>query len=261
MDLPELATRTYTSTHRNSPEPSRTCLHQRTPELSGTFQSLQPYAEPTPARTRTLRNLPEPAGTYASNSPEPSGTCNLPGLPTYTAHAATLRNLPELASGTHTSTHRNSPEPSGTCLRNLLLRPAPEHTGAYLGWRPLWLTLLGKNKVTCGNGMFWSMLGERGQQFIWDILIHFMICHDLLVLDPPMVQICPNALFCGRMSPTTQIQPGSGGPAQKGRREWVDPTCWAHVWASRPEHYLALARVFTTGVRQFCCSSLGANFR
>ena len=97
----EFASGTYTILHRNSPEPSATCLqnlHHFTPELSGTFRNPPP--EPTPAHTGTLRNVPEPA------------------------------------SGTHTSTRRNSPEPSGTFLRNLLLRPAPAHTGAYLGWRP-----------------------------------------------------------------------------------------------------------------------------
>ena len=87
QNLPELASPTYTSTHRNSPpEPS-------TPELSGTFRNL-----PTPAHSVTLRNLPEPAsGTYTTthrNSLEPSGTCR--------------RNLDQ-------HTHWNSPEPSGTC--------------------------------------------------------------------------------------------------------------------------------------------------
>ena len=100
-NLPEVASGTYTSTHRNPPEPS----------------DLPP--EPTPAHTGTLRNLLQVAsGTYM----EP--------------YTGTLRNLPEVASGTYTSAHRNSPEPSGTFLRNLLLRPAPAHTGAYLGWRP-----------------------------------------------------------------------------------------------------------------------------
>ena len=71
------------------------------------------------------------------NSPKPSEPClQNPGtfqdLP-----EPTFQNLPEPASGTYTSTHRNSPEPSsGTFLRNLLLWPAPAHTGAYLGWRP-----------------------------------------------------------------------------------------------------------------------------
>ena len=85
----EFASGTYTILHRNSPEPSATCLqnsHHFTPELSGTFRNPPP--EPTPAHTGTLRNLPEPA------------------------------------SGTHTSTRRNSPEPSGT-FRNLPPEPAP----------------------------------------------------------------------------------------------------------------------------------------
>ena len=54
---------TYTSTHRNPPEPSGTCLRnlrQHTPEPSGTFRTLP---EPTPAHTGTLRNIPEPSGT------------------------------------------------------------------------------------------------------------------------------------------------------------------------------------------------------
>ena len=61
----EPASRTYTSTHRNSPEPAsgtyttRTCLrnlHQHTPELSGTFWNLPP--EPAPQTcTGTHRSL------------------------------------------------------------------------------------------------------------------------------------------------------------------------------------------------------------
>ena len=135
------ASGTYTNTRRNSSEPS------------GTFRTLPPEPTPTPAGTlppepsKTFRNLPEPitSGTYASIlpgtclrnlyhfTPELSGTFrDLPPEPT-PAYAGTLRNLPEPASGTYTSTRRNSPEPSGTFLRNLLLRPAPAHTGAYLG--------------------------------------------------------------------------------------------------------------------------------
>ena len=145
---------TRAGTFRNPPEPSKTFRNQ----TFGTFRNLPP--EPTPAHARTLRNLPEPAsGTYTSirrnpsepsgtrirrNSPEPSRTRvrnlhqhtgtfrNRPPEPTPT-YAGTLRNLPEPASGTYTSTRRNSPERSGTFLRNLLLRPAPAHTGAYLG--------------------------------------------------------------------------------------------------------------------------------
>ena len=101
-NLPEPATfhGTYTSTHRNSSEPS------------GTFRNLP---EPTPA---THRNSPEPAsGTYTSTyrkSPEPpahTGTFrNLPPEPT-PAHTGTLRNLPEPASGTGScDPHRNTPE-------------------------------------------------------------------------------------------------------------------------------------------------------
>ena len=97
------------STHRNQ--------HQHTSELSGTFQNLPP--EPRPAHAQelsgTFRNLHQ-------HTPEPTP-----------AHAGTFANLPESASGTYTSMHRNSPEPSGTFLRNLLLRPEPAHTGAYLG--------------------------------------------------------------------------------------------------------------------------------
>ena len=113
QNLPEPASRTYTSIRRNSPEPFGTCLqnlHQHTPELSGTFRN-SPHAG-------TLRNLPEPAsGTYTSirrNFQEPSGT----------------------PCGTYSSTPQNPLEPSGTFLRTLLLRPGPAHTGAYLGWRP-----------------------------------------------------------------------------------------------------------------------------
>ena len=113
-NLPEPASGTYTSTHRNPPKPSRTWLRnlqQHTPEPSGTFRTLLP--EPTPT---THRKPPEPSGTCFRNlhqhTPEASGTFrNLPPEPT-PAHTATLRNLPEPASGTL----RNLPEPSsGTC--------------------------------------------------------------------------------------------------------------------------------------------------
>ena len=141
QNLPELASGTYTVLHRNSPEPSGTCLgnlHHFTKELSGTFRNPPP--EPTPAHSGTLRNLPEPSGTCLGNlhrfTPELSGTSqNLPRELT-PFYKGTLRNLPEPASGTYASTLRNSPEPSGTFLRNQLLRPAPAHAGAYLGWRP-----------------------------------------------------------------------------------------------------------------------------
>ena len=123
--------------------PVKVARQQTTPELSGTFQTLPP--EPT--LSGTLRNLPRPSGTNLSepygtylqklriyrNPPKSSGTFrNLPPEPT-PFYTGTLRNLVEPASGTYTSTRRNSPEPSGTFLQNLLLRPAPAHTGAYLG--------------------------------------------------------------------------------------------------------------------------------
>ena len=89
-NLPNPASGTYTSTHRNPPEP--------TPARAGTLRNL-------PQPSRTFRNLPELAsGTYASThrnlpSPEPSGTC--------------LWNL-----------HQHTPEPSGT-FPNLSPEPAP----------------------------------------------------------------------------------------------------------------------------------------
>ena len=117
--------------HRNSPEPSEPCLrnlHQHTPELFGTLRNLPNPASGTYTNTRP--NSPEPSGTFR-DLPEPAFR-NLP--PELTpAYSGALQNLPELASGTYTNLHRNSPEPSGTFLRNLLLRPAPAHTGAYLG--------------------------------------------------------------------------------------------------------------------------------
>ena len=85
------------------------------------------------------RNSLEPEAT------EPSGTPPEP-TPAHGRPSGTLRNPAEPDSGNYTRTHshRNAPEPSGTFLRNLLLRPAPVHTGAYLGWRPCEPTLLGK---------------------------------------------------------------------------------------------------------------------
>ena len=116
--------------HRNTPEPSEPCLrnlHQHAPELFGTLRNLP---EPTPTCARTLQNPPEPSetfrnqpfGTFRNLPPEPTpaynGTLrNLPELASGTTpfYTGTLRNLPEPASGTYTSTRRNSPEPSGTC--------------------------------------------------------------------------------------------------------------------------------------------------
>ena len=121
-NLPELASRTDTSTRRNSSELSgnfRNGLqnrHQHAPELSGNFrnclQNLHQHAHRNLPEL-TFRNLLEPeSGTYTRPS-EPSGA-----------------SLPKYAT-------RNSPEPSGTFLRNLLLRPGPAHTRVYLGRRPI----------------------------------------------------------------------------------------------------------------------------
>ena len=107
--------RTYTILHRNSPEPSGTCLrnlHQHTPELSGTFRNPSP--EPTPAYAGTFRNLPELAS--RRNSPEPSGT-RLRNLHQHTPElSGTFRNPPAEPTAAHHRTLWNLPEPSsGTC--------------------------------------------------------------------------------------------------------------------------------------------------
>ena len=127
--------------HRNFPEPSEPFLrnlHQHTPEPSEIFQNLPELAAGT--STVLHRNSPEPSGTCLRNlhrfTPELSGTFRNPPRELTPFYKGTLRNLPEPASGTYTSTLRNSPKSSGTFLRNRLLRPAPAHTGAYLGWRP-----------------------------------------------------------------------------------------------------------------------------
>ena len=122
--------------------PVKVARQQTPPELSGTFRTLPP--EPTPTRAGTLRNPPaEPSEPCLRNlhqhAPELFGTLrNLPELASGTYHFTPELSgtLPEPASGTYTSRRRNSPELSGTFLRNLLLQPAPAHTGAYLGWRP-----------------------------------------------------------------------------------------------------------------------------
>ena len=102
--------------HR-SPEPSEPCLrnlHQHAPELSRAVQNL-----PRPSGT----NLSKPSGIHR-NPPKSSGTFrNLLPEPT-PCYTGTLRNLPEPASGTYTSTPPNSPEPSGT-FQNLPPEPAP----------------------------------------------------------------------------------------------------------------------------------------
>ena len=63
---------------------------------------------------------------------EPSEPCPRNQHPTY----RNFQNFPE-------PTHWNS----GT-FRNLLLRPAPAHTGVYVGLRPHYLTLLGNTSFT-----------------------------------------------------------------------------------------------------------------
>ena len=101
-NLPEVASGTYTSTHRK---------HRNPPE-------------PTPAHTGTLRNLPEPASrTYTStrqNCPEPSE----PASGTYTSPH---RDLPKPSGTCPWNLHQHTPEPSGT-FRNLPPEPTPAHT-------------------------------------------------------------------------------------------------------------------------------------
>ena len=115
QNLPEPASGTYTSTHRNPPEPSGTLrnLHQHTPEPCGNHTST-----PEPSGT-CLRNLhqhtPEPSGTFRNLPPEPTpahaGTLRKPHQ-----HSGTFRNLPPEPTPAHTGTLRNLPEPSsGTC--------------------------------------------------------------------------------------------------------------------------------------------------
>ena len=58
-NLPDLASGTYIILHRNSLEPSGTCLrnlHQHTPEPSGTFRNLPPELAPA-TRAGTHRSL------------------------------------------------------------------------------------------------------------------------------------------------------------------------------------------------------------
>ena len=142
--LPPEPTPAYTGTLRNLPEPSGTCLwnqHHFIGELSGTFRYTSTHGN-SPEPSGTFQDLPEPTfRNLRQQTPEPSGTFrNLPlrNLPepapgTYTSIRRNLPEPSEPASGAYTSTRRNSPEPSGTSFRNLLLRPAPAHTGTYLG--------------------------------------------------------------------------------------------------------------------------------
>ena len=131
QNLPEVASRTYTSTHWNPPEPSGSCLRN----LHG-----------------TLRNLPEVAsGTYTSthwNPPEPSGSC-LRNLHQHTLEPSrTFWKLfpePTLAvtsiytlepSGTFRNlSPQHTAELSGTCLRNLH-QHIPELSGTFWNLPP-----------------------------------------------------------------------------------------------------------------------------
>ena len=150
-NLPNHTSGTYTSTHRNSPEPSGT------PEPSGAFRNFPP--EPTPAHTGTLQNLPEPSGTlrtFRNLPPEPTPARCFQNLHQHTPElSGTFRNVPPEPrpahrsspepSGTYTSTRRNSPELSGTFCSCNPHRHTPE-----LVWAedPISLiTLLGKNKL------------------------------------------------------------------------------------------------------------------
>ena len=104
--------------------PVKVARQQTPPELSGTFRTLPP--EPTPTGAGTLRNpLAEPSEPCLRNlhqhAPELFGTLrNLPELASGTYHFTPefSGTLPEPASGTYTSRRRNSPELSGT-FRNL----------------------------------------------------------------------------------------------------------------------------------------------
>ena len=124
----------HTGTLQNLPNPPSTSIHRNLPGHSTTFQNLP--LEPTPAHN----DPPELSGTLG-NLPEPTPAHNgaLKNLPTGTSPPPPPgRNPPEL-SGTFrnpspepTPAHNGTLEPSGTCLQNLILRPAPAHTGAYL---------------------------------------------------------------------------------------------------------------------------------
>ena len=124
--------------------PVKVARQQTTPELSRTFRTLPLDCSELSGTFRTLPlDCSELSGTFRTLPPEPTPTLvelsrtlrNQPfGLPP--EPIASIHRNPPKSCGTYTSTRWNSPEPSGTVrnlLRNLLLRPAPAHTGAYLG--------------------------------------------------------------------------------------------------------------------------------
>ena len=108
---PEPASGTY-STHRNSPEPaSRNLPPEPTPVRAGTLHNFRNLHQHTPKLAGTFRNLP----------PKPTPVTEIPGTLRHSAQLSrTLQNLPLEPTPAHS-------------LRNLLLRPATAHTGAYLG--------------------------------------------------------------------------------------------------------------------------------
>ena len=101
---------------------------------------------------------PEPRPTCAGTLQNPSRTfCNLP--------EPTLRNLPETASGTYTSTRRNSPEPSWT-FRNLPPEPAPAtRTGTHRSLSGLKTPLayaVGEKLWVC-DGLSWNLALKKAR--------------------------------------------------------------------------------------------------
>ena len=151
-NLPNPASGTYTSTRRNSPEPSGpsgTCLrnlHQHTPELAGNLRNRNQHTlEPSRTScTSTHRNPPEP--------PTPAHTTFRNLTPELHQHrlepSRTFRNLPPEPTPAHTGTFW---EPSGTCSRNLNHHtPEPSRTFGNLPPEPAPATRTGTHRSLSG---------------------------------------------------------------------------------------------------------------
>ena len=140
---------------RNSVEPDL-ALHQSLPTFSRTFSgtfsgtllNLTWLCTKAPqtfsgAFSGTLLDLalheslpepsPEPCWIWPGSAPKPP------------------RPSPEPSAPKPAEPSESSPEPRWSWPA-----PAPVHTGSFLGWRPHWLTLLGKNRMVWGNKQWCS---------------------------------------------------------------------------------------------------------
>lgn len=133
---------------------------------------------------------------------------------------------------------RNLPAPSGT-LRNLDLAPAPEHTGAYLGWRP---------QLAYAAGNVASVVSpQQGRSSLTDLFVpQYLNLLEPSGTQPQLARTCWNLLEASSANCTKTCRnfPEQPGICTTPKLIWADltsccvgePTSGAANCASRELH-------------------------